>query len=69
MTTINKFVFFTNMALVPLTTFFAGYAANDTNVNLYKVGFFLLVAVVNLMSAIGYVRENYTEEEFLNGHR
>ena len=57
------------MALVPLTTFFAGYAANDTNVNLYKVGFFLLVAVVNLMSAIGYVRENYTEEEFLNGHR
>ena len=51
------------MALVPITTFFAGYAANDTNVNQYKVGFFILVAVVNLMSAVGYVRENYIQTE------
>jgi uncharacterized membrane protein len=63
MTTFSKFVFFINMALVPLTTFFAGYAANDTNVNQYKVGFFILVAVVNLMSAVGYVRENYVQTE------
>jgi uncharacterized membrane protein len=63
MTTFSKFVFFINMALVPLTTFFAGYAANDTNVNQYKVGFFILVAVVNRMSAVGYVRENYIQTE------
>ena len=56
------------MALVPLTTFFAGYAANDTNVNLYKVGFFILVAVVNLMSAVGYVRENYIQTEITYEH-
>lgn len=64
MTTINKFMFFINMALVPLTTFFAGYAANDTNINPYKVGFFILVSIINLMSAIGYVREHYMETEF-----
>jgi len=69
MTTFSKFIFFINMALVPLTTFFAGYAANDTNVNQYKVGFFILIAVVNLMSVVGYVRENYVEEEFINEHR
>lgn len=63
MTTINKFIFFINMALVPITTFFAGYAANDTNVNKYKVGFFILVAAVNFMSAVAYVRENYIQTE------
>lgn len=51
------------MALVPITAFFAGYSANDTNVNKYKVGFFILIAAVNFMSAVAYVRENYIQTE------
>ena len=58
MTTINKFIFILNVIFTFLFIFFAGLAAGESNVNGYKVGFYLAVSLINFMGASRYAQEN-----------